>query len=251
VREVISCLTEYLDEARPGGPIAFYLTGSAVTAGLRPNSDLDFVLVTERSLTNVERQRLLAFLLAVSEHTGEPARPIELTSIVVADVVPWTYPPTCDFQYGEWLRDAFASGSIPERHVSPDLTVMLATLLCHFEVLRGPAPPDLIDPVPANDLRRAIVDSLPSLLDDLVDDERNVILTLARMLVTVSTGDIVPKDEAARRVEPALPGPDRQVLNRAAAGYLGELDDDWAGCNQQVRTTADHLAAEIRRSGHQ
>jgi streptomycin 3"-adenylyltransferase len=37
-------------------------------------------------------------------------------------------------------------------------------------------------------------------MGDWLGDERNVLLTLARMIVTVEAGEVVPKDEAARRV---------------------------------------------------
>ncbi len=71
------------------------------------------------------------------------------------------------------------------------------------------------------------MDSLDPLLDDLVGDERNVLLTLARMIVTLESGEIVSKDEAVRRVLPTVDDHSRAVLAYAAAGYLGEVDDDW------------------------
>ena len=248
VQQIVDYLTDYLDEASPGGMLGLYVTGSAIMSGLCPDSDIDFVLVTERSLRPAERRALLDLLLATSGHLDAPVRPLEFTSVVVGDVVPWTYPPACDFQYGEWLRDVCEHGSMPQRHVSPDLAVMITTLLKGSRTVRGAPAGDLLTPVPAADLRRAILDSLPSLLDDLVGDERNVILTLARMQVTIATGDIVSKDEAARRIAPELSEPDRFVVGRAAAAYLGRIKDDWSGDGQQARHTADQLATSIRRA---
>jgi streptomycin 3"-adenylyltransferase len=96
------------------------------------------------------------------------------------------------------------------------------------------------------DLHWAIHDGLAPLLDDLVGDERNVLLTLARMLVTLQTGEIVSKDQAADRIMLTLAEPDRAVLELAAAGYLGERDDDWSQEQGSARQTALHLAAQIR-----
>jgi streptomycin 3"-adenylyltransferase len=92
-------------------------------------------------------------------------------------------------------------------------------------------------------------DSLAPLLDDLIGDERNVLLTLARMLVTLETGEILSKDQAARRILPSLRDPDRSVLALATAGYLGECEDDWSRKAEQTRKTALDLAVRIRASG--
>ncbi len=230
VQPAIELLVAHVDRCDPGGVRGLYAFGSSVVGGLRPDSDVDLLLVTERSLSVDERSGLLRLLLRFSGRraTVMPGRPIELTSVVHRDVVPWVYPPTCDFLYGEWLRTELEDGRLPERHLNPDLAVLLTTLRQHAETLRGPVPDVQVDPVPAEDLRRAVHDSLVPLLEDLLGDERNVLLTLARMLVTLETGEIVSKDHAARRILPRLPEPGRSVLGRAAAGYLGECDDDWS-----------------------
>lgn len=248
MQAVIDRLTRHFEEHDPGGLLGFYLYGSAVLGGLRPNSDVDFLMVTERSLSVGERQGLLGFLFQFSGRraTVAPGRPLELTSVVLGDVVPWTYPPRCDFRYGEWLRTEFADGRLPQPHIAPDLVVVLTTVQQHALVLRGPAPGELLRPVPASDLRRSMHDGLAPLLDDLVGDERNVLLTLARMLVTLESGEIVAKDEAVRRILPGLRHSDRSVLALAAGGYVGQSDDDWSRSQGEAHATAEHLAALIR-----
>lgn len=245
---VLDRLVEHLDEYDPGGVLGVYVFGSSAVGGLRPDSDLDIAVITERSLSQDERGRLVSFLLQFSGRraTVEPGRPLELTSVVLEDVVPWTYPPVCDFQYGEWLRTEYVDGRAPQRQVNPDLAVLVTTIRQHSRVLRGPDPATLLDPVPVADLRRSAGDSLEPLLDDLVGDERNVLLTLARMLVTIETGSIVPKDEAARQILPGLPEPDRMLVSLAASGYLGDAQDDWSARQVETRDTALRLADRIR-----
>jgi streptomycin 3"-adenylyltransferase len=251
VQPVIELLVEHVDRFDPGGVRGLYVFGSSVVGGLRPSSDIDLLLVTERSLSDDEREGLLRFLLRFSGRraTVAPGRPLELTSVVRGDVVPWIYPPMCDFLYGEWLRTEFDSGRLPEPHVNRDLAVLLTSLQTHAQVLRGPDPADVLHLVPAQDLRLAMRDSLAPLLDDLIGDERNVLLTLARMLVTLETGEILSKDQAARRILPSLRDPDRSVLALATAGYLGECEDDWSRKAEQTRKTALDLAVRIRASG--
>ena len=89
-------------------------------------------------------------------------------------------------------------------------------------------------------------DSLASLLGDLEGDERNVLLTLARMVVTLDTGQIVSKDDAARQVLPRLDRRGQPVMTLALRGYLGEVKDDWSGLRGELEETAEVLAARIR-----
>jgi predicted nucleotidyltransferase len=231
-----------------GGVVGLYLFGSAVVGGLRQDSDIDLLLLTHRSLRHDERESLVQFLLSCSGRraTRGPGRPIELTSLVLEDVVPWTYPPVCDFLYGEWLRDEFGDGRVPERHTNPDLAVLLTSLQQHAQVLTGRRPTELLAPVPAQDLRRSVKDSLASLLADRDGDERNVLLTLARMVVTLDTGGIVSKDEAARQVLPSLNRRGRSVMTLSLRGYLGEVQDDWSDHRIELAETAAILAARIQ-----
>ncbi len=77
------------------------------------------------------------------------------------------------------------------------------------------------------DIRRAIRESLPGLLADTAGDERNVVLTLARMWLTAATGDIAPKGMAAEWAEPQVPPEHRALLKYAREGYLGLIEDRW------------------------
>ncbi len=235
------------------GVLSVSLFGSSAVGGLRPDSDIDVLVLMERSLVHVERQRLVELLLECSgsRATVTPGRALEVTALMLNDVVPWTYPPTCDFLYGEWLRDEFLGGRLPERHEDPDLTVLITTARQHAICLLGPHPADLLDPVPTPDLRRSMRDSLASLFEDLVGDERNVLLTLARMVVTTETGRILPKDEAAVAVLPTLPEPHRSVLSLAARAYVGDAVDVWTDLQDQARDTAELMATRIRSSGWQ
>ena len=231
-----------------------YLHGSAVLGGLRPESDLDVLLLGPRGLTAPERTELLALLLRISGRRAAegPARPLEVTVVAQPDVVPWRYPPSCDLQYGEWLRDDALAGSLLDRHTDADLAVVLTSARQNAVALTGPPLAELLDPVPPDDLRRAIHDSLPALLADLghpAKDERNVLLTLARMVATLDNGTIVPKDVAVRQVLPDLPTDLHDVLELAAAAYRREAVDDWDVHAAAAQTAAAQLAQLVILGG--
>jgi streptomycin 3"-adenylyltransferase len=225
-----------------------YLFGSAVLGGLKPRSDLDVIAVSARPTTRVEKRRLVDRLLAVSGREGR--RRLELTIVVQSAVRPWRYPPSFDFQYGDWWREEFERGDLEpwSSNVKPDLAVMLTMVLLANRPLFGPPPATVLDAVPRDDLVRAMVD-LDSLLLDLDKDTANVVLTLARVWSTLATGDIGPKDGAADWSRSRLPEEHRAILDRARSIYLGEADDRWEDLGPRVRPHVDHVVSEIRRSG--
>lgn len=71
--------------------------------------------------------------------------------------------------------------------------------------LFGPKATKILEPVLVTDIRRAIKESLPGLIVGIKGDERNVIFTLARMWLTVSTGEIRSKDLSAECAIPQFP----------------------------------------------
>jgi streptomycin 3"-adenylyltransferase len=229
--------------------VGAYLTGSAVMGGLKARSDLDVLVVTGRSTTHGEKQRLTDGLLAISNRDGIPGfeRPVELTIGVQSGLRPWRYPPPMDFQYGEWLRERFERGELePQKPINPDLAIFLTGVLHASRPLIGPTAADVLDPVPAADLRRAMTDELPSLLADLDTDTRNIVLTLARIWVTLVTGEIRSKDAAAAWALTRLPEEHRAVLARARAIYLGDEDERWDDLRDRLRPFAEHVLNSIR-----
>lgn len=229
--------------------IGAYLHGSAVLGGLRPASDVDVFVVTRRSATSQERMVLVDGLLEVSGRRARrgPARPVELTAVVQSDVRPWRYPPVCDFQYGEWLRDEYERGELPSATPSPDLAPLVTMVLLGNSPLFGPPPAEVLDPVPHDDLLRAVVAGVPELLAELEDDTRNVLLTLARIWTTLATGVIRSKDAAAEWALGHLPPEHRPPLALARAAYLGDEDERWDDLLPRARSHAELVVVEIER----
>jgi streptomycin 3"-adenylyltransferase len=251
VREQADAALGVLDRTLPAEAVlAAYLYGSAMTGDLRPDSDLDLLAVIARRLRDEERRAIVDGLVPISWRQTRPRgwRPLELTLVVLDDVRPWRYPPRFEFQYGEWLREALVSGDLaPWPESNPDVAVQLTMVRATGRPLRGPAPVELLDAVPHADVVAAILDELPSLLDDLASDTRNVLLTLARMWVTAASGEVLSKDAAAEWALARLPAAHRPALNRARLAYLGELDEAWNDL-REVRSDAREMTAEIRRA---
>jgi predicted nucleotidyltransferase len=224
-----------------------YLFGSAVLGGLQPESDLDVLAVSERPTTAGHRGRLVDRLLEISgkRTSSGRLRRVELTIVVESEVKPPPARPRTDFQYGDWLRREFEGGNLaPWDPASPDLVTLLAMARAG-QTLLGPRPDELIDPVAPAALRRAMLDGIESLLADLDDDTRNVVLTLARIWTTVATGMIRSKADAADWALGRLPEEHRAVLARARAIYIGDQQEQWDDLAPEVGPYARYVVSQI------
>ena len=215
-----------------------YLFGSAVLGGLRTESDLDVLAVSRRPSTRGEKQRLVERLLELS---GRPRR-LELTIVVDGAL---------DFQYGDWWRREFERGDLEPwsgTAATSDVTVLIAMALAADHPLFGQPPAESLPAVSRVDVATAMLEGVDSLLADLDDDTRNVILTLARIWTTLETGELRSKDTAAAWAIERLPEEHRPVLERARAIYLGEEEERWDDLAPRVRPHADLVVAEIERA---
>jgi streptomycin 3"-adenylyltransferase len=92
-----------------------------------------------------------------------------------------------------------------------------------------------------------MVADLDRLQADIHSDTRNVILTLARIWSTVSTGIIRSKEAAADWALDRLPETHRPVLARARAIYLGDSPELWVDLSDDIPPHVDFVTAQIRR----
>jgi predicted nucleotidyltransferase len=233
--------------------VAAYLFGSAVAGGLRPDSDLDILVVSARSLTGDERTSIIQRLLPISGRNaiGGTGRSIELTVVARPTLTPWRPPATIELQYGDWMRAEFERGDAPAwPRADPDAVILIETARRASVPLLGPPAAAILETAPHADLCRAMMDLIPILMPGIEegDDRRNGLLTLARIWTTLATGEIRPKDNAANWVLTQLPEEHRPVLAHARAAYLGEESENWSDLEPRVRPHVDHVVSQIRTS---
>lgn len=248
----IELLVERVRDVLRDDLIGAYLHGSAVLGGLKPDSDIDVVVVSIRGTTADEKRRLLALLLSISGRRASlrPGRPIELHIVVESQIRPWRYPPTFDFHYSELWREQFESGKLEPwtSKTDRDIASAVTMVLLGDTPLAGPPPAQIFDPVPRSDYIDAILRDIETVDEFLAWDTRNVILTLPRIWSAVATSAVHSKESAAGWALPRLPEEHRAVLERARAAYCGEAEDSWDEIRAQVWAYADHVASEITRA---
>ena len=234
-----------------GGELSgVFLYGSATLGTLHPESDLDLLILIRSKLMPELRKSLTDHLLRLSGRVGEPGkRPLEVTVVNQNTLLPWSFPPECEYQYGEWLRADIESGKLPRNHRMPDLAILLWQARSHsISLIPGVKAADWIPLIPFGEIRKAIRLSLPDLLSWLKGDERNVLLTLCRMWFTLETGTISSKDTAAEWVLPRLPAEFVPLIRMARSAYLGECRDDWHSSGNVILLLADFMRRRIEET---
>ncbi|EXG85945.1 nucleotidyltransferase family protein [Clostridium sp. ASBs410] len=229
-------VAEVIEDLFENQIIGIYLYGSAILGGLHINSDVDILVIINQDLTEATRNDLTKRLMLISGKIGceNLNRPLEVTIINQNDIVPWQFPPKCEFMYGEWLREQMEAGDIPQACYDPDVAILLWQARSHSLSLKGPEAIKVIEPISMNDIQKAIRSSLPNLIAGVKGDERNVLLTLARMWFTIATGEICSKDMAAEWLIPRLPQNLAVLLEIARNAYLGECEDYWGDLEAEI-----------------
>lgn len=179
--------------------IGLYLGGSLALGDFNPHrSDIDFVAVTFDELP----PEMIAALQAM--HTRLWATGTKWARRLDGSYVPqqvfrhWTPDHTaCPFVEGDRFTVTNQGSAVIQRHIIHRFGVVVA----------GPSPHRLLDPVDADELRRALQDMLEISWRPLIDDpawlQQNqmqpfAILTLCRTLYTLEHGVVASKPVAAR-----------------------------------------------------
>ena len=228
--------------------LGVYLYGSSILGGLQKYSDIDLLVVSERSTTYDEKTKLANELLQISGvYMKSTKLPIEMTIVEKAEINPWHYPPNFDFQYGDWLRTQFESGIIEPWTTKemPDLALLITQILLASKTLLGADPDKLLCKVPYKDFMSATTDALQNLMPELNSDTRNVLLTFARIWSTVETDAIRSKPDAANWAIDRLPEQYRSVIKRALAICKGEEKEVWDDVRELIQPCANIIIGQI------
>ena len=249
--EISAQLSQTLDVIRShlaSTILAVHLYGSASSGGLKPYSDMDLLVTVNARPDEAVRQALMLNLLEVSAPPGQSKaiRALEVTVVVRNDIVPWSYPGRRELQFGEWLRKDLLAGIFEPAGIDPDLAILLTKARQHSIALVGPSAEQFFDPVPEGDLLKVLADTLklwnsPS---DWAEDERNVVLTLARIWYSAATGKIVPKHVAADWAMARLPATLQSVMLEARQAYLGYSEDRLASRGDQLTAFVQYVKCE-------
>lgn len=251
ISEQLSKTRDVIERHLASTLLTLHLYGSAMDGGLKPYSDIDLLVTVAARPDEAVRQTLLLDLLEVSSPPGqsEALRALEVTVVVLNEIVPWRYPARRELQFGEWLRRDILEGIFKPGVIDADLAILLMQVRQHSIALVGPSADQFFNPVPEGDLFKVLADTLKlwNSPQDWAGDERNIMLTLARIWYSAATKKIVPKDVAADWVMERLPTELHPVLLEARQAYLGDGEDHLASRPEQLTEFVHFVKREANK----
>lgn len=134
---------------------------------------------------------------------------------------------------------------MPWTSPNADIAIIVTMVLAAGRTVLGRPAAEAFDPVPAADLRLALVDGVDGLIHDLGSDTANVVLTFARIWTTLATGVIRSKDGAASWALDRLPLAHRPVMAKAREVYLGRSSDHWIDMADEAAACVDAMRERI------
>ncbi len=202
--------------------VGMYLSGSLALGDFDPRrSDIDFVVVTESDLGEDHFLSLQAMHARFNAGNSPWATEVEAAYIPVSDM------PRHDPARSRHPHIQRGATNILEMdQLGSDWTLQRHILREHGIVVTGPALGRLIDPVPADDMRRAVIDLMDqwwgSMRNDPAPSQRRgyqtyAVLTMCRILYTLEFGAVVSKPIAARWVRDELGEQWSGLIERALA----------------------------------
>ncbi len=201
--ELNAILDELVDTTRAvlaDNFVGAYLQGSFAVGDADEHSDVDFLIVTEDTVTPDQEARLAAMHAQFPDREVSWAQHLEGSYVprrelrrFVAPAQPWLY---------------IDNGSrVLERSVHDNDLVVRWVLHNHGLTLVGPPLNELVDQVEPEDLRQEMLTTMREWADALVEDEAgmdnawhqpHVVLSYCRMLQTFHSGRVTSKLQAGR-----------------------------------------------------
>lgn len=235
--------------------IALYLYGSAVESGLTVHSDIDLLLVINQSLSVDTRTQLMSGLLEISAYplSSECYRALEVTAVTSSDIDPWCFPAKRELQFGEWLRESIQEGDYGYAEYDADLTILLTQARNQGIALIGKPAIEILPQIPHSDLLKTLQETMKLWQNpaDLVGDERNIMLTISRILYSQVEGGIISKREASQWLLPQLPIEYVEVLQLAMDEYQGLKKIDWSHKTTEVERFIHYTHTVFNQYGSQ
>ena len=252
LNQALSALVEGSRRVLGGQMLGAYLQGSFAVGDADEHSDCDFIVVTDGEMSGDVEAALRTFHAEFHDRPGPWYRGVEGSYVPVDQLRRWEHPlarwlfvdhqASADMSWSTHCNTLVARWSMRERGVT----------------LSGPPPGTLVGPVGPEALRLSMLPELeaffPNLrtwidIDAVAWGQRHAVVTLCRMLYTVSTGEVASKKASLLWAHEATDPRWRPLIHEALVGRQDGWHADQAprpGSVVETQTFADYALSQAR-----
>ncbi len=242
VNKILNLLFTNIKEILQDQFVGMYLFGSLANGDFDGHSDIDILIVTNGEISSDTFSALQAVHAKIAK-IDSPWAVQQEVSYMPQNALRRFDPlnmqhPYLDRGEGETLHiKVHASNWIIQRHLLRERGIVVA----------GPDLKTLIDPVPSEALKQAVVDVLPLWVNPILDDPSRIngrgyqsfcVLSLCRMLYTLQYGTIISKRVAAQWGQDALGNQWASLIERA---WLGRQTPGLEASPEDIHGTLDMM----------
>ena len=221
-QNLMQIITEKYNAILGSALVGVYLHGSAAFGCATSASDLDFIVVVDRELSQQEKENLLRVLLELEKEA--PAKGFEMSVVLLSDCLHFSYPTPYQFHYSQMHRLAAKENksAFCQRMKGKDYD-----LAAHFTVIRtrgipvfGRATEQVFGEVPFSCYLDSIWRDVCDAQQEIEDHSLYLVLNLCRVWAAFQQGLVLSKSEGAKWANEFLPKQLHPIVDDALAAYL-------------------------------
>lgn len=250
VKKFIFYLQNVITEVINDNLIGIYIHGSLAMGGFNPNSsDIDVLVVTNKSITVENKRKLAQFLLIYSNSPF----PIEISFLNLEHLQNWQHPCPFDFHYSEFWRERYENDLLKgtfkflNGNINTDIDLAAhITITNHRGICLEGTPINKVFPlVPQSDYISSIIADFQECLENIEDNPIYCTLNLIRVFWYLKEGVISSKQEAGSWGLLTLPKELSSTIKKVVDSYANENDNDFE--NHELLLLRNYISDKVQK----
>ncbi|KGX91417.1 aminoglycoside adenylyltransferase domain-containing protein [Pontibacillus marinus] len=203
IKEFIFTLQKEVTKIIDDNLVGIYLHGSLAMGGFYPNSsDIDILIVTNKSITVNTKRKLAKFFLLYSYSPY----PVEISLLNHKQLIDWQHPCPFDFHYSEFWRERYENELVRETYqflnggtnTDPDLAAHITIMYHRGICIVGKPIGEVFPLVPRSDYISSILEDFRNCLENIEKNPIYCTLNLIRVYLYLKEVVISSKQEAGK-----------------------------------------------------
>lgn len=224
VEKILENIAEKYEEILGDNLVGIYLHASLAMGCYTDNSDIDFLVVVNKSLDFETKRELIDSIIHLD---SLPKKGLEMSIILKKYAKEFIYPTPFELHYSDYHRDNYLTnhnyicGGIEDKDLAAHMTVIIHRGIC----LYGKEIKEVFSNIP----RRYYIDSIRTDIEEatneIIENPIYITLNLCRVLYYLKESSICSKFEGGEWGLKIIPIQYKKIVHDALKVYIGDLNE--------------------------